>query len=300
DLDRGFAHDAESIMVSWLPTFHDLGLIYGALLPVYVGFPSYLMAPAAFLQRPARWLEAISGFRGTHTAAPNFAFDLCVSSIPPEQRAGLDLRSLRCALNAAETVRSATIRRFNEAFAPSGLQPAVVRPGYGLAEVTLKVSTVPLGAPLKELRVSAAALAQHQVTPLVGGSDVRAAVIVGCGISHTGARIEIVDPDRCVRADDGAVGEVWVASKSVAQGYLGRNAESETTFRAQLLDDPAGDRFLRTGDLGFMREGELFICGRCKEVIIIRGLNHYPQDLEITTQRAHPALRANSGAAFSE
>jgi acyl transferase domain-containing protein/acyl-CoA synthetase (AMP-forming)/AMP-acid ligase II len=299
DLDRGFAHDAESIMVSWLPTFHDLGLIYGALLPVYVGFPSYLMAPAAFLQRPARWLEAISCLRGTHTAAPNFAFDLCVNSIPPEQRARLDLRSLRCALNAAETVRPETIRRFNEAFAPAGLQAAAMRPGYGLAEVTLKVSTAPLGAPLRELRVSAADLAQHRVTPLAEESDDPAAVIVGCGISHVGARLEIVDPDRCVRVDDGRVGEVWVAGKSVAQGYLGRDEESEGTFRAQLLDDPAGDCFLRTGDLGFMREGELFICGRCKEVIIIRGLNHYPQDIEVTTQQAHPALRANGGAAFS-
>jgi acyl transferase domain-containing protein/acyl-CoA synthetase (AMP-forming)/AMP-acid ligase II/acyl carrier protein len=299
DLDRGLAHDAESIMVSWLPTFHDLGLIYGVLLPLYVGFPSYLMAPAAFLQRPARWLEAISHLRATHTAAPNFAFDLCVNGIPPEQRTGLDLRSLRCVLNAAETVRWDTIRRFNEAFAGAGLHQDAVRSGYGLAEATLKVTTAPLGGPLNVLRVSAAALARHLVTPLAADSDEAASVIVGCGNSHAGARIEIVDPDRCIRADDGAVGEVWVAGKSVAQGYFARDEESDATFRARLLDDPPGVRFLRTGDLGFMHEGELFICGRCKDVIIIRGLNHYPQDIEVTTQQAHPALRANAGAAFA-
>jgi len=147
DLDRGFEHDEKSVMVSWLPLFHDLGLIYGALLPIYRGFPAYLMAPTAFLQRPIRWLTAISNFRATHTAAPNFAYDLCVRAISHEQRRDLDLRSLRCALNAAETVRAETVRRFYEAFAGAGLRPDTIRPGYGLAEATLKVSTVPLGVP---------------------------------------------------------------------------------------------------------------------------------------------------------
>ena len=299
DLDRGFEHDLNSVMVSWLPLFHDLGLIYGALLPVYCGFPTHLMAPATFLQRPIRWLKAISDFRATHTSAPNFAYDLCVNAISPEQRQELDLSSLRCALTAAETVRADTVRRFHEAFAPAGLRPHTLRAGYGLAEATLKVSTVPLGSPMNELRLAADGIARNRVVPAKRDSAEAVSVIVGCGISHAAAPIVIADPDRCTRVAPDCIGEVWVGGGSIAQGYWGRAEESETTFRATLTDDPDAGGFLRTGDLGFVRDGELFICGRRKEVIIIRGLNHYPQDIEATAQRAHPALRANAGAAFS-
>ena len=299
DLDRGFEHDQNSVMVSWLPLFHDLGLIYGALLPVYRGFPAYLMAPAAFLQRPIRWLKTISDFRGTHTAAPNFAYDLCIRAISPEQRQGLNLASLRCALNAAETVRADTVRRFNESFASAALKAHTLRPGYGLAEATLKVSTVPLGVPMSEVRLLADGLARNRIVPAQPDSAEGTSVIVGCGISHMAAPIVIADPERCTRLPPSEIGEVWVGGNSIAHGYWRRGEESEKTFRASLTDDPAAGTFLRTGDLGFIRDGELFICGRRKEVIIIRGLNHYPQDIEATAQQAHPALRANAGAAFS-
>jgi acyl transferase domain-containing protein/acyl-CoA synthetase (AMP-forming)/AMP-acid ligase II len=298
DLDRGFEHDEKSVMVSWLPLFHDLGLIYGALLPIFRGFPTYIIAPAAFLQRPIRWLTAISNFRGTHTAAPNFAYDLCVRAISHEQRRDLDLGSLRCALNAAETVRAETVRRFYEAFAGAGLGPDTIRPGYGLAEATLKVSTVPLGVPVNEVRLLANGIARNRIVP-AAGSDTTAAVVVGCGISHVAAPIVIADPERCVRSGSDEIGEVWVGGKSIAKGYWRREEETLGTFRASLADDLAAGDFLRTGDMGFTRNGELFICGRRKEVIIIRGLNHYPQDIEATAQEAHPALRADGGAAFA-
>jgi acyl transferase domain-containing protein/acyl-CoA synthetase (AMP-forming)/AMP-acid ligase II len=299
DLDCGFEHDQDSVMVSWLPLFHDLGLIYGALLPVYRGFPAYLMAPAAFLQRPIRWLKTISDFRGTHTAAPNFAYDLCVSAILPEQRRDLDLGNLRCALNAAETVRADTVRRFHEAFVSAALKPYTLRPGYGLAEATLKVSTAPLGVPLSEVWLLADGLARNRIVPVKPGFAEGTSVIVGCGISHSAATIVIADPDSCTPMAPDCIGEVWVGGSSIAQGYWGRTEESERTFRATLTDRPAAGRFLRTGDLGFVRDGELFICGRRKEVIIIRGLNYYPQDIEATAQQAHRSLRANAGAAFS-
>lgn len=298
DLDRGFEHDENSVMISWLPLFHDLGLIYGALLPMYRGFPAYIMAPAAFLQRPMRWLKAISDFRGTHTAAPNFAYDLCARAIPAEQRRNLDLSSLRCALNAAETVRAETIRRFHEAFDPAALRPHTVRPGYGLAEATLKVSTVPLTVPMTEVRLLADGIARNRILPATN-STAAVSVLVGCGISHIDAPIVIADPERCVRVPADEIGEVWVGGKSIAQGYWRWDEESERTFRASLTDDPAAGPFLRTGDMGFVRDGELFICGRRKETIIIRGLNHYPQDIEATAQKAHPALRADAGAAFA-
>jgi acyl transferase domain-containing protein/acyl-CoA synthetase (AMP-forming)/AMP-acid ligase II len=299
DLALGFEHRTGDVMVSWLPVFHDLGLIYGTLLPLCVGFPSYLMAPAAFLQQPARWLDAITRFKATHTAAPNFAYDLCLHSIPAERRSDFDLSSLRSALNAAEPIRSATITQFQNSFAAARLQPHVVRPGYGLAEMTLKVSTSPLRTPFTVVQADSKALSDGAIQPSSENHTELSTALVGCGFSHVGTPIVIADTETRTVLSENCVGEVWVGGPSVAQGYWERPELSESTFRAKLSDQPEAGAFLRTGDLGFLRDGELFICGRIKELIIIRGANYHPQDIELTAQKAHHSLRPNAGAAFS-
>jgi len=299
DLALGFEHRRRDVMVSWLPVFHDLGLIYGTLLPLCIGFPSYLMAPAAFLQQPARWLDAITRFKATHTAAPNFAYDLCLHSIPSERRSDFDLSSLRSALNAAEPIRSETIAQFQNFFAIARLQPNVVRPGYGLAEVTLKVSTSPLRTSCTVVHAESKALSEGTIRLSSESHAGISTTLVGCGFSHVGTPIVIAAPEARTLLSENCVGEVWVGGPSVAQGYWERPETSESTFRAKLADHPEAGSFLRTGDLGFLRDGELFICGRIKELIIIRGANYHPQDIELTAQKAHHSLRANAGAAFS-
>jgi len=297
DLDRGWEHTPDSIMVAWLPTFHDLGLIYGVLLPLYRGFCCYLMDPMSFLQRPIRWLEAISRYRATHSFAPNFAFELCIGKSTPEQRAALDLSSWRMALNAAEPLRESTLRRFSESFKPSGFRYTAICPGYGLAEASVKVSALPTGGSPTLFRVESDALGRNRVVE--AGPDSRdAQTLIGCGRSQIDAKILIVDPDFLTRCSPDQVGEIWVSSPSVAQGYWQRPAETKETFHAYLADTGEGP-FLRTGDLGFLKDGELFITGRLKDLIIIRGRNHYPQDIELTAEKSHPSLRPGCGAAFS-
>ncbi|ACB75244.1 type I polyketide synthase [Opitutus terrae] len=297
DLDRGWDHTPDSVMVTWLPIFHDLGLIYGALIPLFKGFFCVMLPPPAFLQRPVRWLEAISRYRATHSAAPNFAYDLCVAGTTPEQRARFDLRSWRMSLNAAEPVRAETLAAFNAAFAPCGLSPLTVTPGFGLAEATLKVSALPCAEPTRIVHVRSDELAQHRVVLGGPGTD-GVQPIVGCGWrGRTDNRYLIVDPVTCEPCAEDHVGEIWFAGASVALGYWKRPAETAETFQARLAN---GDGpFLRTGDLGFVRGEELFVTGRVKDLIIIRGLNHYPQDIELTVEKGHPALRPACGAAFS-
>jgi acyl transferase domain-containing protein/acyl-CoA synthetase (AMP-forming)/AMP-acid ligase II/acyl carrier protein len=296
DLDRGWEHTADSVMVTWLPIFHDMGLIYGALMPLFKSFLCVMLPPPAFLQRPSRWLEAITRFRGTHSAAPNFAYDLCVASTTAEQRAAFDLRSWHMSLNAAEPVRAETLEAFNAAFAPCGLSPLTVSPGFGLAEATLKVCALPRAEPTRFAHVRSDELARHRVvlgTPGVPGVQ----AIVGCGWGQVDNRFLVVDPETGALSTEAAVGEIWFAGPSVAQGYWNRPEETAATFHAKL---PSGDGpFMRTGDLGFMRAGEVFVTGRVKDMIIVRGLNHYPQDIELTVEKCHAALRPSCGAAFS-
>ncbi len=263
DMDRGWDHTEKSVMVTWLPVFHDLGLIYGILTPLCVGFPAYVMPPAAFLQRPVRWLRAISRHKGTHSAAPNFAYDLCVRKVTPEQRESLDLSSWKVALNAAEPVRAETIRRFNETFGPRGLAHDTVRPGYGLAEASLKVSALPRKAPLSVVGLNPDGVPEGQLgeTTCPHGSG---QAFVGCGHSRIGSDIRIVHPETCILRPSG-IGEIWVSGPSVAQGYWNRPEETERTFQAHLSDTGEGP-FLRTGDLGFLRDGELFVTGRIKDL----------------------------------
>ena len=296
DMDRAYRHSADSVIVSWLPLFHDLGLIYGALQPVYCGCSAVLLSPVSFLQRPLRWLQAISDHRGTHSAAPNFAYEVCIRQIAPDDRTALDLSSWEVSLNAAEPVREATIRRFFECFAPCGLRPHVVSAGYGLAEATLKVTSIDNGKPRRTLRVDPRALLNNQVTP-VPRNDQERQDLCSCGQSHIGTRIAIVDPNTRRRCAADAIGEIWVQGRSVAAGYFRRPTETAAAFQAHLADSDEGP-FLRTGDLGFVADGELYVTGRLSDIIIVRGQNHYPQDLEHTVQQCHPALALDGGAAF--
>lgn len=287
---------SQSVMVTWLPVFHDMGLIYGVLQPLYHGFPCYLMAPVSFIQKPMSWLQAISRYKATHSGAPNFAYELCVRKINPEQRANLDLSSWHMTLNGAEPVRADTLHRFTEAFKPCGFDPATFCPGYGLAEATLVVAGVQNKKVPNLYKVQTEALAQNQVRD--GESEKKVQTMVGSGWPGVDTKIVIAHPESLTQCSSGEVGEIWVSGSTVAQGYWQRTEETEQTFRAYLKDIGEGP-FLRTGDLGFLKDGELFITGRLKDVIIIRGQNHYPQDIERTVEQSYPALRLGCGAAFT-
>src|SRR6266516_4808048 len=268
--------DASTVSVSWLPVVHDMGLIDGVLQPLYSGCPAYLMSPAAFLQRPARWLRAISRYRATRSGAPNFAYDLCVRRVSAEDCDTLDLSAWRAAYNGAEPVRRETLEAFARTFAGCGFRPSSFRPSFGLAESTLLVTSV----------------RWHPVRAARETPDT-----VSCGRPSFGTRILIVDPTSGQPVDSGETGEIWVAGPSVARGYCNRPEENVHTFGAHALDGQGP--FLRTGDLGIMRDGELYVTGRLKDVLIVRGVKHYPQDLERTVVDQHQALSRGAAAAFA-
>lgn len=282
--------------IFWLPSYHDMGLIGGITQPLYVCRPNVLMSPMSFLQKPLRWLQAISKYRGTTSGGPNFAYELCVRKISPEQRAGLDLSSWNVAFNGAEPIRAQTLDEFVEAFGPCGFRREAFYPCYGLAEATLIVSGgYKLHPPV--LRSVDSKSLEAGLAVEVSGADEGARTLVSCGHNLPDQRIAIVDPETLVVCPDGKVGEIWVAGPSVAQGYWKRPDESERTFRAVIPATGEGP-FLRTGDLGFIDGRELFVTGRLKDLIIVRGLNHYPQDIELTVEKSHTALRLDAGAAF--
>lgn len=290
----GFTRDDVSAL--WLPPFHDMGLIGGILMPLYVGTTSVLMPPAAFLQRPYRWLQALSRYRASHTAAPNFAYDLCVRTVAPEQREALRLDALRVAFSGGEPVRAETLDQFTAAFAGCGFRREAFYPGFGLAEATLTVSGGRAGAGPRTRALRGAELGGGRaVAAAPGEPDVR--VLVSCGRPLAGQQVVVVDPERAAPVAPEEVGELWVAGPNVAKGYWDRPEETERTFRARLDGDER--QFLRTGDLGFVHDGEVFVVGRVKDLIIIRGVNHHPQDIELTVEGSHPALRPGGGAAFS-
>jgi acyl-CoA synthetase (AMP-forming)/AMP-acid ligase II len=296
DLDQGWDQHDDSIIVTWLPTFHDMGLIYGAIQPLYKGIPCYMMSPIHFLQRPWRWLQAISRYKGTHSGAPNFAYDLCVRKISLEQRQTLDLSSWRMALNGAEPVKAEVLYRFAEAFEPCGFNLKAFCPGYGLAEATLKVTATRTKDLPTFCKVKTEALGQNRVVEVTDDSQ-EGQILVGCGQTEIDTKILIVNPETCTPCLPDQIGEIWVSGSTVAQGYWQRQQETEETFHAYLADTNQGP-FLRTGDLGFWKNGHLFVTGRLKDVIIIRGSNYYPQDIELKVQQSHPALRPDAGAAF--
>jgi acyl-CoA synthetase (AMP-forming)/AMP-acid ligase II/acyl carrier protein len=292
-----FKNTPDTKGVSWLPPYHDMGLIGGILQPLYVGAQMVLMSPADFLQRPLRWLMAISRYRATTSGGPNFAYDLCLRKIAPEQRANLDLSGWEVAFNGAEPVRAETLEQFAVAFQPCGFRASAFYPCYGMAETTLIVSGGIKEAPPVLKTVQEDALQQNRVVAAVRNSDA-ARTLVSCGQTCLEQKIVIADPETLTSCSPLEVGEIWVSGASVAQGYWNQPLETERTFRAYLADTGEGP-FLRTGDLGFLQDGELFVTGRIKDLIIIRGRNYYPQDIELTAQESHPALRAGCGAAFS-
>jgi acyl-CoA synthetase (AMP-forming)/AMP-acid ligase II/acyl carrier protein len=263
----------------WLPQFHDMGL-FARLACVYAGCPGHLISPLDFARRPFRWLELVSSRRATVTGAPNFAFDLCVDRIPAAERAALDLSSLRIAFCGAEPVRPATLVRFAEAFAPSGFAANALLPCYGLAEATLLVAAAEPGAGPRV-----------RTSPNVGRA------LVSCGAVHGAFEVAIVDPERRTRASDGATGEIWLRGPSVAREYFGDETATRETFGGRIAGE-GGAPYLRTGDLGFVEDGELFVAGRRKAMIVVQGRNVFLQDVEHDASRAHPAL--TKAAAFAE
>jgi acyl-CoA synthetase (AMP-forming)/AMP-acid ligase II/alkylation response protein AidB-like acyl-CoA dehydrogenase len=294
-IQRAWGYTSASVAVMWVPHFHDDGLVHAIVQPLFTGYRCWLMPSTTFVRQPIRWLRTISRARATHSGGPNFAYALAVQKTTPEERSGLDLGSWRVAYNAAEPVRWHTLEEFARTFAPYGFRPEAFEPAFGLAEATLLVSTGRTAArPVRRLLRPGPLEREHRVVESAPGEEGR--VQVSCGRPVPEMDVAIVDPETCERCTPDQVGEIWIAGPSVAQGYWERPLETESTFRARTMD---GGSYLRTGDLGFLSEGELFVTGRHKDLIILRGRNLYPQDIELTVERCHPALRAGCGAAFA-
>ena len=286
----------DSLTVSWLPMFHDMGLVLTLVAPLLTGTPLVMMSPAAFVQRPIRWLNAVSSYRATHSASPNFALELVVDRTTPAQRKLLDLSGWETCVTGSEPLRKSTLERFNDAFAASGFSPEAHVPAYGLAEATLFVTCKRLGEPVATRLIRGAALQKNHATKAepeeTGSIDV---VCSGGQVLDT--VVEIVDPETRLRVSCAQIGEIWVRGPGIATGYWQRPEASEQTFKARLADSGEGP-FLRTGDLGFLHEGGLHVTGRIKDMVILRGQNHYPNDIELTVENSHPALKRGNGAAF--
>ena len=292
-----FEHTRSGLGVFWLPSYHDMGLIGGILQPMYVGRPNVLMSPMSFLQKPFRWLSAISRFGGTTAGGPNFGYELCLRKVTPEQRKTLNLSSWQVAFNGAEPVRAETIEAFSETFAPCGFRRQAFYPCYGLAEATLIVSGGYAKQPPVIRHFSTDAISGDQVVESKP-DDRFARPLVGCGQTLRDQKIVIVDPDVLTQCPPERIGEIWVSGPSIAQGYWRQPEATQAIFQAYL--NPSGEGpFLRTGDLGFIRDGELFVTGRLKDLIIMRGVNYYPQDIELTIGVCNSRLRTDSGAAFT-
>lgn len=292
-----FALGPEDVGVSWLPFYHDLGLIGSGLLPLFANFPCALMPSARFSQNPLRWLELIDALKATVSWAPNFAYDECVEKVTEQQLRHLNLSSWRTGMNAAEPVLQSTVSRFANRFSASGYAAANMTPCYGLAEATLLVTACPLDAAPTSLRVLKGALAEGRVV-IAGSNDspVDCVEVVCCGKAVSGVAVEIVSARTLKSCPDSIVGEIWIAGSSVAGGYLNQPDRTAQIFNARL--NSGEGPFLRTGDLGFVVEGNLYVCGRLKDVVIIHGANFYAHELERTAEASHPALRPNASAAF--
>jgi acyl-CoA synthetase (AMP-forming)/AMP-acid ligase II len=293
EYEASLGRDEGAVMVSWLPMFHDMGL--GTVLwALWLGVPCVLMAPTAFLQQPLRWLKAISRYRATWSGGPDFAYDLCIRRIAPSEREGLDLSSWRVAFNGSEPVRAATLDRFADSFAHWGFQRESFHPVYGLAESTLFVTgDATREAPtVRWFSREALEKGSAEVTPTGVGTR-----LVACGRPWLGTRVSIVNPESFEICSPGTIGEIWVKGPSVAGGYWQNASATSETFEARTADGEGP--FLRTGDLGFFYEGRLFVAGRHKDLIIVRGQNHYPQDIEDSASSSHAALEPQRCAAFS-
>ena len=281
----------DTIGFSWLPPYHDMGLIGGILQPLFGGFPVTHMSPYSFLQQPLRWLRAIARYKVTLSGGPNFAYDQCIRRIAPEQMESLDLSTWRVALNGAEPIRYETLRRFTEKFETYGFSPAAFQSMLWTRRRELMVSGKPVGKMPVSMSVDREAL-EHASIRLGAAPDSR--TLVSSGTIPGEIRLAVVDPETMQRKKPGEIGEIWIASDSVGQSYWRRPDDTAKTFRAYLADSDEGP-YLRTGDLGFLADGELFITGRSKDLIVVRGRNHYPQDIEATVESAPPpsSLRAS-------
>lgn len=286
-IQQAWGYAANSVSVTWMPYFHDYGLVDGLLSPLFTGIPCYVLSPLTFLKRPLRWLQAISKYRGTHTQAPNFAYAYCLEKISEEQLKELDLSSLRVASNGAEPVRRETLEAFSQRFAACGFRAECLYPAYGLAEATLLVATKAHGVMPSFYQLSA----EQRRDDNIQGS------VVSCGSPIGATDVKIVNSETFTVCNENEIGEVWIKDPGVAQGYWQNDQATQDTFHAY-TDNGAGP-YLRSGDLGFLNNNELFITGRLKDLIIINGVNHYPQDIEWTVIQSHSALRPEHAAAFS-
>ncbi len=293
-IQKAFQQTSESLIVGWLPLYHDMGLLGNVIHPVYLGAQWILLSHIAFLQRPYRWLKAISDYRATVSGGPNFAYDLCTRRITDEEMSSLDLSCWKVAFNGAEPVRAETLEKFSAKFGRIGFNASAFSPCYGLAEATLYVSGHASSSPPRTLNLDRTCLQEHRVRLSSNGAATRR--IVSSGRLACGDTVAVVNPESLVEIAPDEIGEIWVSGPSIAQGYW-RNQDSGGVFRARLAGRNVP--YLRTGDTGFVDNGELFITGRLKDLIIVRGRNHYPQDIEATAETACPVLRAGSGAAFS-
>ncbi|HMO14884.1 MAG TPA: aminotransferase class I/II-fold pyridoxal phosphate-dependent enzyme [Pirellulaceae bacterium] len=297
-ISEAFELDRSSVGVTWLPPYHDMGLIGGLLVSCYWGGMSVAMTPIQFLTKPIRWLRAISKFRGNVAGGPNFAYSLCVNRIDEADCEGLDLSSWRVAFNGAEPIRSETLDAFTKKFEPYGFEHKNHYPCYGMAETTLLVTGSNIDQPPIYKSVSRQHLAEHRVvSSKPNQADSR--ILVGCGHPVEGEKIIIVHPEARRQLPADQIGEIWVKSDSVGQGYWNKPEETEKTFRGTLVDGVEGEYFLRTGDLGFMDGNELYVTGRLKDMIVIRGVNRYPQDIEATVERVSDRLQDAGAAAFA-
>ncbi|MEU2252544.1 fatty acyl-AMP ligase [Nocardia xishanensis] len=289
---QSMGFDPETRFVGWLPLFHDMGLM-GTVVPVlYSGSRAVLLPPLSFVQRPARWLRAVTRYRATITGGPNFAYELCCRRIPAADREGLDLSSLEVMFNGAEPIRAETLAKFAAEFAGHGFDSNAFYPCYGLAESTLMTTGPRRGTGAVTLTVSRDELAEGRVTP---GAD---QTLVGSGRVSLHRELLIVDPDTRIPAPDGQVGEIWIGGPDAALAYWGNEAATSDTFRAETVAPQSGP-YLRSGDLGALVDGELFVVGRRKDLVIIGGRNYYPQDIEHTVENADPRIRRGCTAAFA-
>jgi acyl-CoA synthetase (AMP-forming)/AMP-acid ligase II len=302
---KSFGHHDQTKILMWLPMFHDMGLIGGVMQPLFAGLPAVLMSPIALAQNPFLWLQALSKYQITTSGGPNFAYDLLCQKITDEQRASLDLSHWEVAFTGAEPVRAETLAKFSQLYKPCGFRKEAFYPCYGMAEGTLFITGIDPRKYPTITYVDKKALTEDQVV-VVNPEHADAKAVVSCGHTWLGDEVMIVNPETKIQCEGDAlgagganrIGEIWTAGAGIGAGYYQREEQTEATFQATLADNP-NKTFLRTGDLGFIKDGELYITGRIKEMMILWGRNHYPQHIEETVESCHPALRPNHGAAFS-
>lgn len=287
----------DSIGVSWLPMYHDMGLVGGVLSPMYMGLSMVLMSPMSFMQRPVRWLKTLSKYKGTTSGGPNFAYQLCVDKVTEEEMQGLDLSSWTLAFNGAEPVRANTLEQFSRKFERVGFSHTSHFPCYGMAETTLIVTGGPRQSPPIIKHFDGRCLDARMVKPVREDSpDARS--LVGCGRATENESLIIVDTETHRSLPEDSIGEIWIQSPSVGKGYWEKEELSQSSFQARTADGEGP--YLRTGDLGFWSDGQIYVAGRVKDLIIVRGVNRYPQDIEQTVEECHESISSSAAAAFAD